>query len=92
MTHNINKYKYNSTRSDVNQEDLLRNIYFIIKNFGEVENNFQHVFSDLHLKLKEYLFISEVDICSHYKLREGCSYKKAIKAVDRQSRETINKK
>ena len=71
---------------------MIRNAYYVIKSFGEVDNNFKHTFSDLHIKFKDYLFLNEVELCTQYKIKDGCSYKKAIKMVDKYCREAIVKR
>lgn len=48
--------------NEINQEDVIRNVYFIIKNFGEVDNNFKSLFGDLQSKLKDYLFLNDAEI------------------------------
>lgn len=69
--------------SDVSAEDIARNAFFVIKSFGEVENNFREVFVDLHLKLKDFLFLNDNDMSNKYKLKEGITYRKACKNIDR---------
>ena len=71
---------------------MIRNAYFIVKNFGEVDSNFRQTFADLHLKFKNYLFVSEIDICKLFKIREGISYKKALKIADKFTRDNISQR
>jgi len=49
-----------------------------------VDNNFKNLFIQLHIKIKDFLFIGDSDICQKYKIREGMSYKKAIGIIDKQ--------
>lgn len=82
----------NKNSSDVSSEDIVRNAFFVIKSFGEVENNFREVFVDLHLKLKDFLFLNDNDIGNKYKLKEGITYRKACKNIDRINLQWIEKK
>lgn len=45
--------------SDGSQEELIRNAFYVIKSFGEVDNNFKPLFLDIQARVKEYLFISD---------------------------------
>lgn len=77
------------TKVDIDQDDMIRNAYYVLKNFGEVDSNFREVFAAMHGKVKDFLFISESDICLTYRIKEGSTYKKAIMAVDKLRREDI---
>jgi hypothetical protein len=77
------------TKVDIDQDDMIRNAYYVLKNFGEVDSNFREVFAAMHGKVKDFLFISESDICLAYKIKEGSTYKKAIMTVDKLRREDI---
>ena len=90
----INKFETIIDRdtSETNQEELIRNAYYVIKSFGEVDNNFKGLFVNLHQRIKDYLFISEAELCKKYRIREGNTYKKSIKIVDRLNEETIKEK
>jgi len=48
---------------------MIRNIFAVIKNFGEVDSNFKNLFLDMQAKLKPYLFLSESDIALKYRLK-----------------------
>lgn len=58
---NINKFQNNLHKgsSDGSQEELIRNAFYVIKSFGEVDNNFKPLFLDIQARVKEYLFISD---------------------------------
>ena len=71
---------------------MIRSAYYIIKNFADVDNNFRQIFSELHGRFKDYLFLNEMDLCVQYKIKDGCSYKKAIKIVDKYCRDAITKR
>ena len=62
---------------------MIRIIYFIIRSFGDVDNNFRSLFIALHGKLKEFLFIQDAELCLRYKIRDGCSFKKVVKGMDK---------
>lgn len=34
-------------------------MFYILRNFGEVENNFKNLFIQLHIKIKDFLFIGD---------------------------------
>ena len=85
----INRFQRMLTKVDADQEDLIRNAYYLIRNFGEVDSNFREVFAGMQGRLKDFLFISEADICLAYKLKEGTTYKRAIRTVDRLNRDAI---
>mgnify|MGYP000922370030 FL=1 len=48
-----------------------------------MDNNFKSLFGDLQVRLKDYLFLNDAEISQKYKIREGCTYKKAIKLLDK---------
>lgn len=54
----------------------------MIKSFGDVQNNFSALFVDVQAKIKEFLFLYDEELCGKYRIREGSTYKKAIKIVD----------
>ena len=37
---------------------MIRNALFILKSFGDVDNNFKGLFADLYVKIKSYLFLN----------------------------------
>jgi hypothetical protein len=78
--------------SDINGEEMVRAAYFVIKNFGDVENNFKDVFMDLHSKLKDFLFMSDSEISFKYKLKEGVTYRKTCKIMERINNDWLEKK
>lgn len=77
--------------SDISSQDIARNAFFVIKSFGEVENNFREVFVDLHLRLKDFLFLNDNDISNKYKLKEGITLRKACKNIDKINSQWIEK-
>ena len=65
-----------------NEESLMRMLYFLIRNFSEVDNNFKSLFEDVHTHLKGFLFVEESELTRRYKIRAGMFYKKATKVID----------
>lgn len=91
MSLNINKFKTNLHRSseESSDEELIRNAFYVIKSFGEVDNNFKALFVDIQARVKDYLFINDAELCHNYKIMEGSTYKRAIWKVDKINREII---
>jgi hypothetical protein len=71
---------------------MIRQAYYVIKSFAEVDNNFKQIFMDLQARMKDFLFLSDFELSVHYKIKEGCSCKKALKIVDKYSRDAISKR
>jgi hypothetical protein len=49
------------------------------------------VFVDLHLRLKDFLFLNDNDISNKYKLKDGITLSKACKNIDKISSQWIEK-
>lgn len=64
----------------------------MVKSFGEVDSNFKEVFSELHLKLKDFLFLGDAQISFKYKLKEGVTYRKTCRTMEKMSNEWLRQK
>jgi cell shape-determining protein MreC len=72
-----------------NAEDLARAAFFVLRSFSEVDHNFREVFADLHDKLRPFLFLADPETSLKYRLKEGVSLKKALKAVEKTNAEWL---
>ena len=59
-------------------------MYFVLRNFSEVDNNFKDLFADIHPLLKGFLFVEDSPLSQKYRIREGISFKKATTIIDKQ--------
>lgn len=78
--------------AEPNGEETTRAAYFVVKSFGEVDNNFKEVFGELHLRLKEYLFLGDAQISFKYKLKEGVTYRKTCRTMEKMNGEWLKQK
>lgn len=68
-------------QKDEVSEELVRAAYFVLKSFSEVDNNFRDVFADLHIRVKEFLFLNDPELSIKYRLKEGVSYRKTVRMM-----------
>lgn len=91
---NIKKFQnlLSAKGAESSGEETIRAAYFVVKSFGEVESNFREVFSELQLKLKDFLFLGDAQLSFKYKLKEGVTYRKACRTMEKMSSEWLRQK
>lgn len=79
-------------KSETSGEEIVRAAYFVLKSFSEVDNNFREVFADLHVRLKDFLFLNDPELGLKYRLKEGVSYRKTVRTMEKTSTEWLQQK
>jgi hypothetical protein len=79
-------------KGESSSEEIVRAAFYVLRSFSEVENNFREVFLELQELLRPFLFLADSDLCLKYRLKEGVSLRKALRAVERANAEWLQQR